>query len=169
MSLRGAIIQVSLSKGGIPKFAVPEAYCDTEGLEGDEHREIKYHGGRRRAILLASDEDLAALRELGFAVTPGSIGENLTIRGVDFRRLRTGMRFRAGGAMLELTRLRSACSNLNIFNSGELRIQEYLYDARCRAEDISSPRWAYGGFYASVLHPGLIRTGDILELVDLVV
>ena len=169
MSLRGEIIQVSVSKGGIPKLAVPEAYCAPLGLEGDAHRNPRYHGGPRKALLLVSAEDLERLRAKGFGVSPGSLGENLTVRGVDFRQLRSGMRFRAGGAVVELTTLRTPCETLDVFNADGARIQEHLHDERCKAGDASSSRWAVGGFYASVAQPGLVRAGDILELVDVAV
>ena len=169
MNLRGDIIQVSISKGGLPKLAVPEAFAEPLGLEGDVQRHTKFHGGPRKAILLVSVEDLDYLSTEGFPVSPGGLGENLTVRGLDFRQLRSGMRLRAGAAVLELTMLRSPCSALDIYNLGGRRIQTELHDQLCRAGDPSTPRWARGGFYASVVAPGLIRSGDILDVADLAV
>ncbi len=169
VSLRGEIVSVNLSKGGLPKLPVGSGAAGALGIEGDVQRDRRYHGGPLKALLLASDEDLEALRGLGYAVTYGSLGENLTVRGIDFRQLRSGMRFRAGQAVIELTTLRTPCANLDIFNSEGLRIQHELYDSRCKAGDATSPRWARGGFYASVLQPGWIQTGDILELAEVAV
>jgi len=154
--MQGVIEQLSISKGGMPKLAIPEAWAGALGLEGDLHRNPKVHGGPLKAVLLISAEDIAALSSEGFSISPGSLGENLTVRGIDFRQLRAGQRFRAGEAILELTRLRQPCHNLEVYNNGQPgRIQEALLTAPAR-----------GGFYAAVLQPGLIRTGDIISLVD---
>lgn len=169
MSLRGVIHQVSVSKGGVPKLAVAEAFAHPLGLEGDDQRNKKYHGGPLQALLLVSLEVLETLRAEGFPVGPGALGENLTIAGVDFGQLRAGMRFRAGGAVIELTKPRQPCATLDAYNPGGRRIQPLLYDARVKAGDATSEVWARGGFYAAVRQPGLIRRDDILELADMAV
>lgn len=165
--MTGAIEQVSISRGGIPKTAVTEAWIGPLGLDGDDHRNPKYHGGPLKAVLLLSAEVLDELRAAGFDVSPGSLGENLTIRGLDFSQLRSGMAFRAGGAILRLTTLRQPCATLDVLNPPGLRIQTRLYDALAKAGDTASPNWAKGGFYAAVEAPGFVRPGDILELADM--
>ncbi|MGC4050748.1 MAG: hypothetical protein QM757_15345 [Paludibaculum sp.] len=70
----GQIIQVSISKGGVPKLAIPEAWAGPLGLEGDVQRNLQYHGGPRKAILLISQEDLEGLQADGFAVSAGALG-----------------------------------------------------------------------------------------------
>ncbi len=168
--MQGRIVQVSLSKGGVPKLAVPEAWATPLGLEGDAHRDPRYHGGPQRALLLISLADLATLQSAGYSVSPGALGENLTVEGIDFRQLRAGQRFRAGGAIIELTRLRRPCLNLDVYNSPEIEpIQQRLFDERAKAGDPTTPRWAMGGFYAAVLQPGLIRQGDTIWLVEQIV
>jgi MOSC domain-containing protein YiiM len=164
--MRGIIEQVSLSKGGVPKWAVEQAWIGPLGLDGDLHRNLKHHGGPRKAVLLLSAEVLDQLRAEGFDVFAGCLGENLTIRDVDFAQLRPRMRLRAGGAILELTQLRQPCATLDDYNRDGLRIQNRLYDARAKAGDTSSECWAKSGFYASVIEPGFVRPGDILELFD---
>lgn len=165
--MHGTIIQVSLSKGGVPKLAVPAAWAAPSGFEGDVQRNTKYHGGPRQALLLVSAEDLERLRGAGYPVSPGSLGENLTTLGLDFRLLRAGQRFRAGGAVIELTKLRRPCHNLDVYNPPGLPpIQKQLFDERAKAEDPSTPLWAMGGFYAAVLLPGQIRQGDTICLLD---
>ena len=169
MALSGVIHQVCVSPGGIPKLAVAEAFAHRLGLEGDDQRNKKYHGGPLQALLLISLEVLEELHAEGFPVSPGALGENLTIAGIDFRQLRPGMQFRAGAAAIELTKLRQPCATLDIYNLPGRRIQSRLYDAQAKQGDPASPVWGRGGFYASVLEPGLIRQGDILELAGLVV
>ena len=165
--LSGTVSQVSLNKGGVPKLAVPEAWANALGLEGDAHSHPHIHGGIRKALLLVSLEDLETLRSEGFPVFPGALGENLTISGIDFRRLRSGQRFIVGNAAIELTSLRTPCHTLDVYNpEAERRIQERLFDALAKAGDPASAVWAMGGFYASVVQRGLIGTGATIALAD---
>lgn len=162
--MRGEIIQVSASKGGVPKLPLPKAWAGPLGLEGDAHRNTQIHGGPRKAILLIAAEDLDALRAEGFPVTPGALGENLTVQGIDFRQLRAGQRFTAGDAVLELTQLRQPCRTLEVYNDGQPgAIQQAVFD---KDAPPGSPKWARCGFYARVLRAGLISTGAIIALVD---
>jgi len=165
--LQGIIRQVSISKGGVPKLAVPEAWANPLGLEGDGHHHPQFHGGPAKALLLISLEDLETLRAEGFPVFPGALGENLTVSGIDFRRLRSGQRFVVGSAAIELTTLRVPCSALDVYNpEAGTRIQQRLYDALAKGGDPASPVWAMSGFYASVAQRGLIGTGITIALAD---
>lgn len=152
--MEGRIEQVNISKGGLPKLAVGEAWAGRLGLEGDVQRTPKIHGGPRKALLLIAAEEIEALAAEGFPVGAGSLGENLTVRGLDFRGLREGMVFRAGGALIELTTPREPCRQLEIYNGGETgRIQRAL-----KAES------GRGGYYCAVVEAGLVRSGDIISL-----
>jgi len=156
----GTILQVSVSRGGVPKLAIPSAEATEAGLAGDAWR-YPFHGGRQKAILLITGEGLDELIAQGFALFPGALGENLTTRGLDRRALRTGQRFRVGAAAIELTRIRTPCATLDTYGAG---IQSAIYDARVQAGDSKSARWGLSGFYASVIQPGSIRAGDIVAL-----
>jgi MOSC domain-containing protein YiiM len=154
--MQGTITQVSISKGGVPKLSIGEAWAGRLGLEGDAHRNLKHHGGPRKALLLVSSEDLEDLRKVGIAVGPGDLGENLTVEGIDFRQLREGQRFRAGGAILALTTVRKPCGTLDVYDGGRSGATRGAIAAVA----------ARGGYYAEVLQEGLIRAGDIMSLVD---
>ncbi len=163
----GRIVQISISKGGLPKLAVDEAWAGPAGLEGDVQKHTRFHGGPTKALLLVSARDVAALAAEGYPVSAGSLGENLTVEGLDFRQLRTGQRFIVGGAAIELTSLRRPCLALEPYNTpGRAPIQSRMFDDKCKAGDAASPLWAVGGFYAAVLQPGLIRTGDTIALAE---
>lgn len=154
-------MQVSLSRGGIPKLAVPSVELTESGIVGDAWR-YPFHGGRRQAILLMTIEGIDELIAQGFPLFPGALGENLTARGLDRRELRIGQRLRLGKAEIELTRLRAPCATLNVYGAG---IQAAMYDAPALAGDPASPRWGLSGFYASVVQPGSVRAGDAIALV----
>ncbi len=165
--MQGVVQQINISNGGVPKFPVAEAWVTPLGIEGDVQADRVRHGGPRRAVLLVAIEDIEILRGEGFPVVGGSLGENLTIRGLDFRQLRVGQRFYVGGALIELTKPRKPCSKLDVYNTAPgLQIQQRLFDARARAGDPTSPVWGMAGFYAAVVRAGPIATGVTIALAD---
>lgn len=161
--MQGRITQVSTSRGGVPKYAIREAMATPLGLEGDGHAHPQYHGGPLQALLIISGSDLDALKAEGWPVFPGALGENLTIADIDFRQIRIGQRFRAGEAILEITKVRQPCATLDVYGPG---IQQTVYDRAVKAGDTQSPKWGLAGFYAAVTQPGLIRANDIISLLD---
>jgi MOSC domain-containing protein YiiM len=158
----GSVIQVSVSRGGIPKRAIPSGQLTEAGVAGDAWR-YPFHGGRRQAILLVTIEGIDELVSQGFPLFAGALGENLTTRGLDRRELRIGHRLRAGEAAIELTKVRTPCATLDVYGSG---IQAAIYDARVPAGDPASQRWGLSGFYASVVRPGTVAAGDTIVLLD---
>ncbi len=156
--MTGTVVQVGVSQGGIPKRAIPVAELTESGITGDTWR-YRFHGGRRKAILLVTLEGLEALISQGFMLFPGALGENVTTRGLDRRQLRLGQRLRLGHAVIELTQVRTPCATLDVYGPG---IQAAIYDARVQAGDPESPRWGVSGFYASVVQPGTVRAGDTI-------
>ena len=161
--MQGHIVQVSVSGGGVPKYAIPEGFATRLGLEGDGHAHPEIHGGPRQALLLISSENLDRLRGDGWPLFPGALGENLTVAGIDFRQIRIGQRFRAGDTLIEITKVRQPCATLNPYGVG---IQAAIFDSAVKAGDARSPKWGISGFYASVQKTGPIRTNDIIELLD---
>lgn len=168
--MTGTILQVSISRGGVPKRAVSHGFVTPLGFEADAHAHPNIHGGPQKALLLIAAEGIEELAALGYRVYPGALGENLTIRGLDRRQMRIGQRFRAGEVVLEVTRVRAPCATLDVYNdSGLERIQDAIYDAQVKAGDPSAERWGLSGFYASVIHTGVIRQNDIITLAAQVV
>jgi MOSC domain-containing protein YiiM len=149
------IVSVNISKGGVPKFPVAEARVTSLGLLGDAVRNTLIHGGPHQALLLVAKESIDALALEGFPVYAGALGENLTIEDLDFTQLAPGVRLRAGGAILEITKPRQPCATLDVYNTGDVTIQ-----ARLTATPGSA------GFYVRVLQTGLIRQHDIIELLE---
>lgn len=166
VEVTGIIEQVNVSRGGIPKRPIPESFAGPLGLEGDEHAHPRFHGGPRKALLLICAEAIEDLQARGYPVYAGALGENLTVRGLDRKLLRSGQRFRAGQALIELTTIRIPCATLDVYGSA---IKSEIFDPAVKAGDVKSPHWAISGFYAAVPATGVIRTGDIIALVDQVV
>jgi MOSC domain-containing protein YiiM len=160
--MQGTIVQVNVSPGGLPKRPVSGGFCTPLGLAGDLHAHPQIHGGPRKALLLIAAEVVEELQAAGYPIFFGAMGENLTTRGIDVRRLRIGDRLRAGGALIEITQPRGPCSALDIY--GET-LGRAIYDKQVKALDPASPRWGMSGFYASVVEPGPISSSDIIAVV----
>jgi MOSC domain-containing protein YiiM len=132
------------------------------GVEGDRQAHPGIHGGPRQAVLLIAAEVVEELQRRGYPVVFGSLGENLTTRGIDVRELRIGDRLRAGGALLEITKPRGPCSQLDVYGP---RIKKEIHDKRVEARDPTSRHWGMSGFYLSVIEPGPVAPGDIIAIV----
>lgn len=137
------------------------------GVEGDAHSGATVKHRSRvardpsqpnlRQVHLVHAELHDILREQGFTVTAGQMGENVTTRGVDLLALPTGARLRLGdAAIVEVTGLRNPCAQLD-------RIQPGLMGATLeRARDGSLIRKA--GIMGIVLEGGDVRPGDPIRV-----
>lgn len=161
--LTGRIVQISVSLGGLPKRAVPQAMITPLGLEGDCWAHPAIHGGVERAVLLMQRETIDDLAAFGYPVFYGALGENLTTSGLDRRQWRAGQRVRAGAALLELSHVRIPCSALDVYGPS---LKRQLFDEAVRAGDPASPRWGMSGFYARVIQPGMVRVDDSIEILS---
>lgn len=101
------------------------------GAKGDAHAgETVKHRSRVKAdptqpnlrqVHLLHEELLDALKDQGFDVEYGSIGENITTRGIDLLDLPRRTRLRIGQrAVVEITGLRNPCKQLDDYQRGLL-------------------------------------------------
>jgi MOSC domain-containing protein YiiM len=157
----GSILQINISSGGVPKRAVPEGVVTRLGIEGDLHAHPEVHGGPSKALLLITSEGTAELVAAGFPLFHGALGENISTVGLDRRGMRPGQRYRIGDIVVELVKLRTPCKTIQVYGAS---IGKAVYDDHVHEGDHTSPRWGLGGFYARVITPGTIRTGDAIEL-----
>jgi len=152
----GRIVQINVSPGGVPKRPVPSARVTELGLEGDQHRDIEHHGGPERALCLFALEQIHALQAEGHYVSPGAIGENLTVEGLDWEHVTPGSRLELGaGVLIEVSRYTSPCFKIKErFADGDIsRVSQKHHPGSSRV-------------YARVLTTGVIRQGDTVRLVD---
>jgi MOSC domain-containing protein YiiM len=162
-TMPGSVVQINVSRGGIPKRAIASGEVTSVGIVGDVCSHPQFHGGPTRALLLITSEGIEELAAMGFPLYHGALGENLTTRGIDRRSFRLGQRYRVGNAVIELTSVRGPCDALSVYGPG---IQKAVYDARVKSGDPTSPLWGLSGFYTSVLRPGTIHTGDPISLLE---
>ena len=112
-SRRGRVVSVNVApQGGVPKAAIERTRLGREGVAGDRQRNRKYHGGPERAVCLYSLELIEALAGEGHPIGPGSVGENLTVAGIDWSLMVPGAVVRVGEAVVELTSFAAPCKTI---------------------------------------------------------
>ncbi|MBM3797602.1 MAG: MOSC domain-containing protein [Acidobacteria bacterium] len=163
----GQVVQVSLSRGGLPKRAVREARIGPLGIEGDVFAHPKIHGSPQQALLIVCAEVVEDLISDGFPLFYGAFGENITTRGLDRRTLRAGQRYRLGkDVVIELTKPRGPCKALDAYDPC---LRDLVYDPQVKARDPQSPRWGMSGFYALVVTGGVLRPGAPVGFLEMAV
>ncbi len=148
--MSGHIFQINISDGGVPKQPIRTGVVHERGIVGDRQNDTKHHGGPTRALCLYALETILELQREGHPVFPGSIGENITLVGVDFSTLKTGDRLQLGPAVLiEVTQPATPCSTIEeSFKDGKFkRISAKLNPGQSR-------------LYARVISGGSISIGD---------
>ena len=152
--MSGVIYQLSVSPGGVPKLPVAESSVGELGLEGNAVANPDIHGGPERAVCLYSLEVIEALAAEGHPIAPGTAGENVTLRGIDWALVQPGARIALGDDVeLEITRFTTPCATIRgSFKDGDSnRIHQNLH-----------PGWSRA--YARVLRGGRLRAGDTARL-----
>ena len=152
----GRIVQISASRGGVPKLPLPAATVDDHGLTADAQGDRRHHGGPDRALCLFALEVIADLQAQGHSLAPGSTGENITTAGLDWRRIVPGGRLRLGpDVLIEITDYTAPCwKNAQWFSDGDFnRINHKVNPGRSRV-------------YARVLQGGPIRPNDPVQLIE---
>lgn len=137
------------------------------GVEGDSHagRTVQHRSRVRRdptasnlrQVHLLSAELLAELRDVGFPVGPGELGENVTTLGVDLMRLPRGALVRLGGtAVVEVTGLRNPCRQIDDFARGLL--------THVLRRDDAGRLVRRAGVMGVVREGGVVRPGDSVSV-----
>jgi MOSC domain-containing protein YiiM len=124
------------------------------GLVGDYVGDTKHHGGDEQALYAVGREDLDAWQDkLGRELRNGFFGENLTTRGLDVNGARLGERWRIGDeVVVQVTSPRTPCSTFR----GQMGERGWLKTFTAEGKP---------GAYLSIVTPGVIRSGDTIEIV----
>lgn len=137
-----------------------------EGVEGDAHRgrTVQHLYQKRRGpsqpnlcqVHLFAAEMLTELAARGYPLAPGEIGENLLTAGLELLGLPRGTRLHIGPeAVLEVTGLRTPCSQIDAYRKG---LQKHLWGPR----DASGKRTRRAGVMSLVRVGGVIHGGDAI-------
>ena len=137
------------------------------GVEGDAHNGLTVQHLSRvardrtqpnlRQVHLIHAELHDELAEKGFAVGPGSLGENITTRGIELLRLPRGTRLRVGpDAVVEVTGLRNPCVQIDRYQPGLL--------AEVAGRDANGNIVRKTGVMSVVIVGGDVHTGDTISV-----
>jgi MOSC domain-containing protein YiiM len=149
----GQLVSINRSSGGVPKQPVSECLVTESGLEGDRQRDLRFHGGPNRAVTLYSLERIEALRREGHPIASGTIGENLTVSGLDWSLMVPEARLQVGDVVLQLTKFAAPCANI----AGSFRDGDFS-----RVSQKAHPGWSR--MCARVVRGGIITVGDPITL-----
>ena len=152
--LTGSVAAINISDGGVPKRRVSGAKVSRLGLEKDAQDDKKHHGGPDRAVCLYSLERIRVLQTEGHPIDIGTVGENVTVEGIDWDRVVPGVTIKIGDqVLLEVASFTNPCKTIRAsFIAGEfIRIAQKLH-----------PGWSR--VYARVIQEGQIRFGDPVEV-----
>ena len=142
------IVSINISLGGVPKLPVDSIYVSYSGFKGDGHNHAK-HYDPIQAVCLQDIEQLEGLNLKGYALAPGSTGENLTAKNLHVNKLplKAVLRF-SGGVVLEISKVRKPC---------------YVMDAihpRLKEDTVGCH-----GMYARVIQEGMLTSGEIIDVI----
>jgi hypothetical protein len=137
------------------------------GVAGDAHQGVTVKHRSRvardpmqpnlRQVHLLHDELLDQLRRSGFDVSPGTMGENVTTRGIDLLGLARGTRLHLGDtAIVEVTGLRNPCLQLDRFQPGLM--------AATLDRDGEGNLIRKAGIMGIVIGGGDVRAGDAIRI-----
>lgn len=142
----GKVLGVCISeKKGTQKKNIHEAeFIEDWGIKNDAHAG-KWH----RQVSLLSAEKIADFRARGAEVKDGAFGENLIVEGFDFRSLPVGTVFKCNDVILEMTQIGKECHS---------HCEIYKVMGEC-----IMPR---EGVFAKVVHGGVIKEGDTMEILS---
>lgn len=148
------MLRINISGGGVPKLPVAEAELGPLGLDGDDHDDKEHHGGPDRALCIYSVARLRVLRAEGHPAEAGTMGENLTLDGLDSATLRPGDRLEIGETEVELTTYAAPCRTIaaSFIDGGFSRVLQQRHPGDSR-------------LYARVLRAGRIRQGDPVRVI----
>lgn len=133
---------ISEKKGTLKKNIHEGKFIKDWGIFGDAHAG-KWH----RQVSLLSDEKIQEFKAKGAPVTYGAFGENLVVSGLDFSSLPVGTVFQCNDVVLVLTQIGKECHH-------GCAIYEQMGDCIMPRE----------GVFATVLHGGTIREGDLFTV-----
>ncbi len=165
----GSVVAVSLRRGHhfskTPNLSI--RLLTGLGVAGDAHMggTVKHRSRARkdpaapnlRQVHLMHAELFDELREKGFAVQPGDLGENVTTTGIDLLALPAGTRLHLGvTAVVEVTGLRNPCVQINRFQKGLM--------AATLDKDADGNLIRKAGIMSIVLSDGDVRPGDAVRV-----
>ena len=120
-------------------------------IDGDGQADLTVHGGPDKAVYAYPSEHYGPWTgRLGYELSPGNFGENLTTQGLLEDAVHIGDEFRVGTARLVITQPRLPCFKLGIRFGEPGMVKSFLQAGK-------------PGIYFAVLEEGVVGPGDPVE------
>lgn len=146
--VEGIVTALHLGDGGVPKQPVDAIAVEPEGVVGDRQAARRHHGRPWQALCVWSQEVIDALAADGNPIAAGRAGENITVAGLPWADVRSGVRLQLGDVLAEVTVFALPCSkNAAWFEGGRYDLMHHR-------------RGPVSRVYAAVLEPGWVQVGD---------
>jgi MOSC domain-containing protein YiiM len=137
------------------------------GIEGDAHagRTVKHRSRvakdpsqpNLRQVHLIHTELHDELKDKGFNISPGDMGENITTKGIDLLNLPTDTKLYLGDqAVIKVTGLRNPCAQLDRFQTG---LMSAVLD-----QDQAGNILRKAGIMSIVISGGVVSIGDRIRV-----
>jgi len=127
------------------------------GLEGDFQVDRRVHGGLEKALHHYNADNYTILTDafahLSGKFIPGSIGENISTKGMSEEQIHIGDIFQFGEAILQVSQPRKPCWKVN---------HKYNNAHICAV----LVTLGITGWYYRVLNPGKVQVGDQIRLIE---
>ncbi len=126
-----------------------------EGFAGDQHADLRVHGGPEKAVHLYPSTHYAKLAakfaEAAPLLVPGSMGENIATADLDEHDVRLGDVWQLGTALIQVCQPRNPC---------------WKIDERFAADGMAAfiDQHLLTGWYWRVLQPGVVCPSNTLQL-----
>lgn len=148
----GAVAQINVSDGGVPKKPVQSVDIDWSGVTTDRQATRVHHGRPWQAVCLWGSEVIDSLAADGHPIYAGAAGENITVSGIDWAQMVVGSELRVGTALLRIMSPAVPCQqNAQWFSDGSFDRIHHRHGPVSR-------------LYAAVLEPGRVSTADEVVL-----
>ena len=161
INMTTTIFQISIKPNtpgqvGLPKAPVETATISKSGVEGDYNRfrEKKKKNDPNMAVMILSTDVINALNSEGWPVSPGDLGENITLTNIDYSTLKLGDRLNIGEVTLEISLICDPCTNLNNLS----------YVGKDKSASFIKTLMKRRGWYARVLKAGEVTVGDTVAI-----
>lgn len=140
------VVSVNISeKKGTVKHEVDEIRLKiNHGIVGDAHA-----GNWHRQISLLAEESIDTMRENGIELVNGIFAENINTVGIDLKNLPVGTWLKVGETVIEVTQIGKECHN-------DCEIKKKVGKCVMPTE----------GIFAIVIKEGIVRKGDIIEILE---
>ncbi|MCU1357225.1 MAG: hypothetical protein JWM89_2643 [Acidimicrobiales bacterium] len=140
------------SDGGVPKLPVESVEVDWSGVVGDRQEDRHNHGRPFQALCIWDTAVIDAFRAQGHPLAPGLAGENITLTGLSWNRMRPGVQLQIGDVLAEVSSYAVPCrKNADWFLGGRFDRMHHKHGPVSRV-------------YATVLEPGHVNVGDVVLL-----